>query len=80
MESSTFEMLGLVETAAAVNSLSFGESSGILVAGQTGGFLSVFKIGSVEAFVLEKVGEVKVCDKNIAKVVRTTRNDFALGT
>jgi hypothetical protein len=29
---------------------------------------------------LEKVSEVKVCDKNIAKVVRTTRNDFALGT
>ena len=73
-------MLGLVETAAAVNSLSLGESPGILVAGQTSGFLSVFKIGTDKDFLLDKVGEVKVCDKNIAKVVRTTRNDFALGT
>jgi len=30
--------------------------------------------------VFEKVKEVKVTDKNISKVVRTTRNDFALGT
>jgi len=42
--------------------------------------LSVFKIGAVEEFEFKKVGEVKVCDRNIAKVVRTTRDDLALGT
>lgn len=42
----------------------------------------MFKIGpySREGFIFEKAKEVKLVDKNISKVVRTTRNDFALGT
>ncbi len=53
-----------------------------MVAGQSGGHISVFKIGpySRESFIFEKVKEVKITDRNISKVVRTTRNDFALGT
>ena len=45
--------------------------------------MTVFKIGALQnnnSLVFEKVKEVKVTDKNISKVVRTTRNDFALGT
>lgn len=40
----------------------------------------MFKIGNLSNFTFEKVKEVKLTDKNISKVVRTTRNDFALGT
>jgi hypothetical protein len=29
---------------------------------------------------MQKVEDYKVCDQNISKVVRTTRNDLAIGT
>lgn len=67
-----------------MNSLSLGDNSDTLVAGQSSGHISVFKIGpnnaSAKDFIFEKVKEVKILEKNISKVVRTTRNDFALGT
>lgn len=70
------------ETASSVNSMSIGESTDVLLVGQSSGYLSVFKIGpySQKDFVFEKMKEVRLLDKNISKVVRTTRNDFALGT
>lgn len=70
------------ETVSSVNSMSLGDSTDVLVAGQSGGHVSVFKISAFakEGFVFEKVKEVKLTDKSISKVVRTTRNDFALGT
>ena len=43
--------------------------------------IAAFSIGpSSKSFVFEKLKEEKLIDKNISKVVRTTRNDFALGT
>lgn len=53
-----------------------------LVAGQSSGHISVFRIGPYvkEGHTFEKSKEIKLLDKNISKVVRTTRNDFALGT
>lgn len=73
----------MIETASSVNTFSLGDSPEILVAGQSSGHVTVFKIGALQSnnqVVFEKVKEVKVTDKNISKVVRTTRNDFALGT
>ena len=43
----------------------------------------MFKIGLLKnnnQLVFEKVKENKVSEKSISKVVRTTRNDFAIGT
>ena len=72
----------MIETASSINTFSLGDSPEILVAGQSSGHVTVFKIGGLinSQFVFEKVKEVKVTDKSISKVVRTTRNDFALGT
>jgi len=77
------QMIQALETASSVNTLSLGDSPEILVAGQSTGHVAVFKIGSLQnggSLVFEKVKEIKVTDKNISKIVRTTRNDFALGT
>lgn len=68
------------ETASSVNSLSVGDQVDVLLVAQSGGHITVFKIGDSEHFVFEKVKENKVTAKNISKIVRTTRNDFALGT
>lgn len=69
-----------IQTSGSVNSLSLGNSAEILVAGQSNGKLSVIRIGSQERFNFQKVNEAAITDKNIAKVVRTTRDDFAIGT
>lgn len=53
------------------------------MAGQVSGYITVFKIGPLQEnnqLIFEKVKETKVSEKNIIKVVRTTRNDFAVGT
>ena len=76
-------MMGSIETASSVNTLSLADTNEVLVAGQVSGFITVFKIGPLQdnnQLTFEKVKETKVSEKNIIKVVRTTRNDFAVGT
>ena len=70
------------ETPAAVNTLSLGDSAETLVVGMAGGNIACFKISgySKSKFVFEKTSEKQLLKKNISKVVRTTRNDFAVGT
>lgn len=76
-------MIGSIETASSVNTLSLADTNEVLVAGQVSGYITVFKIGPLQEnnqLIFEKVKETKVSEKNIIKVVRTTRNDFAVGT
>ena len=57
-----------------------------MIVGQTAGYISVVRFTIVENLanktqpVLTKLKDYQVCDKNISKVVRTTRNDLAVGT
>ena len=80
VNSQTHEVITIKETASSVNSLSVGDTVDVLLAGQSGGHISVFKIGDLAQQAFEKVKEVKVTNRNISKIVRTSRNDFALGT
>jgi hypothetical protein len=76
-------VIGSIETASSVNTLSLADTNEVLVAGQVSGYITVFKIGPLQEnnqLIFEKVKETKVSEKNIIKVVRTTRNDFAVGT
>ena len=55
----------------------------MLLAGETAGVVAIFEIGKSKSTgepFMRKVLEKPVCDQNISKVVRTTRNDFVLGT
>ena len=79
-----------------VNSISLGFTPNTLIIGQTSGFLAIIKINSdrqkpatskkspasasPDNQVLVKIKEVRLFDANISKVVRTTRNDIAIGT
>ena len=78
-----------------MNSISLGFAPNTLIIGQTGGNIAIVKIngdrdsggrkGSAAAAqtnpaALEKIKELKLFEANISKVVRTTRNDIAIGT
>jgi hypothetical protein len=52
----------------------------MLLCGETAGLVAILEIGSNSKHPMRKVSEYKVTEKNISKVVRTTRNDFVLGT
>ena len=82
MDATSLQILACKDTQSSVNSLSVGETPNVLVAGQSGGHVAVFKVGSAAAdkFSLDLVKEARPTTKNISKVIRTTRNDFALGT
>ena len=45
LSATTFEVLGSVQTEGSVNSLSLGNNSGMLIAGQTAGVVAIFEIG-----------------------------------
>jgi hypothetical protein len=76
----TFDVVGMIETEGSVNSLSLGAASNMLLCGETAGLVAILEIGGNSKYPMRKVSEYKVTDKNISKVVRTTRNDFVLGT
>ena len=78
-----------------MNSLSLGLEPNTLIVGQTNGHVMFVKINADRVSTdqpkqasssasrppaLQKIHEVKLFDFNIAKVIRTTRNDIALGT
>ena len=96
VSSKSFKIIGSINTKGSVNSISLGFSPHTLIIGQTSGYLSVVKINadrlkqesnrqqsasqSAKAAPIEKLKEVRLFDANISKVVRTTRNDLAIGT
>jgi hypothetical protein len=74
------QIISCKETSNSVNSLSISDQQDILVAGQSGGHITTFRIGTLNSFMFETLKDNKLSTKNINKVVRTTRADFALGT
>ena len=81
IDSKTYKTLAVREVASSVNSLVVSEDLGVILAAQSGGLVAVFKISSAGSGThLEKQKEVKLCPKNISKIVRTSRSDFALAT
>lgn len=53
----------------------------MLLCGETNGLIAIIEIGTANSKQpMRKISEQRVTDKNISKVVRTTRNDFVLGT
>lgn len=83
VSTTTFDIISSQDVQGSVNSFSLGANKNMLVCGQTSGVVAIFDIGRDKKsgqHILRKKSEYKVCEKNISKVVRTTRNDFALGT
>jgi len=77
----SFDIIASVDTEGSVNSLSLGAASNMLLCGETAGLVAILEIGTGNSkHPMRKVSEYKVTEKNISKVVRTTRNDFVLGT
>lgn len=65
------------EAATSVNSLTIADD--MVIAGQSGGYVSIFKIGA-NLGEFEKIKDFWLIDKNISKIILTSRKDFALGT
>lgn len=77
----SFDVLGSMDMEGSVNSLSLGAANNMLLCGETAGLVAILEIGTGNSRqTMRKISEYKVTDKNISKVVRTTRNDFVLGT